>query len=145
MRRLLPAALMLVLACGEGSAPAEPTTGTYPAVKGTYAISGTFDDLTSDASYFQGTVTFSQGSRESPRLTGSIDMTVTLPNGSFSLRNVLHSASVTPEGGLQFTYQDPYEQWGFYGSVTGDDATGRHVLSSPSLEGTFQGNWSLHK
>ena len=63
--------LSAVYACGGGdSLESEP----FPAAAGVYNVTGRFDDLPSATSYFTGTLTLTQVSRQSGDLAGSISL-----------------------------------------------------------------------
>lgn len=104
-----------------------------------------FNSLSSDQTFFAGTVTFAQPSRESSALTGSLDITITVTGQEYPLRAVLQAASVTVDGALQFNYHSNTDDWGFFGTIDGNTADGNHVLSSPAFEGTIQGLWTFRK
>ena len=142
MRFLLGVAgLGLLAACGgDSSAPQEPA---YPAVAGTYAISGGFDGLTPQQANFSGTVTLAQPSRENPGLTGTFNVTASVNGDVFLVAGPAQGATVSTTGVLSFAVADAATQWTFSGTMSGTSASGRHTLTDGS--DAVSGNWSMQR
>ena len=143
MRFHLGIAVLTVLAACGGDSPSAPQEPTYPAVAGTFAVSGGFDGLTSQQANFSGTVTFAQASRESPNLTGTFNVTANVSGSVFLVAAPVQAATVTAAGVLSFAVADASGQWSFSGTMSGTTASGRHTLT----DGTdaFAGNWSMQR
>ena len=136
------AGLVVLAACG-GDSPAAPKEPTYPAVAGTFAVSGGFDGLTLQQANFAGTVVFAQASRESPNLTGTLNVTANVNGSVFLIAAPVQAATVSAARVLSFAVADASGQWTFSGTMSGTTASGRHTLT----DGTdaFSGNWSMQR
>jgi hypothetical protein len=124
----LAGAPTILTACG-GDAT-NPTEAPFPAVAGTYAVTGTYDGAPGQA--FQGTLTLGQPSRESGGLTGSLTVTFAGSNGGASSGS-LSGATVTRPGDLRFDVRasgslGSTESWSLTGHVTGGSITGRYSV-----------------
>jgi hypothetical protein len=132
--------LVALIGCGgDNTAPAP----AYPAVGGTYSISGTFDAFTAQQANFTGTTTLGQASRDNPTLTGSLNVSVTINGDVFLIAEPIQGATVTPAGVLSFAIVDPSAQWSFNGTMSGTAASGRHTLTNGTDNAS--GNWSMQR
>jgi hypothetical protein len=139
---LVLAGVLALAACGGDSSNA-PRDPTYPAVSGTYSISGSFDDFTVQQAHFAGTASFAQASRESPALTGSINVTMTIDGDVILISGPLDAASVTSAGVLTFAAAGGGASWTFSGTMASTAASGRHTLTDGTS--VFSGNWSMQR
>jgi hypothetical protein len=133
-------AFLVLVGCGEPSGPdPEPP---FPAVGGSYDISGTFDAFSAGDANFVGTLTIIQPSRELSSLSGSADLTVAIAGDVSHAILTLSSASVTASGTLSFVLREAgtTATWTYTGTVAGATINGRHSLAGTS--GTFSGNFS---
>jgi hypothetical protein len=128
----------LVNSCGGGDLAApEPT---FPDVAGIYSVTGVFDDLPPSDASFNGTLTLTQGSRESGVLGGTMAVT-TLIGGDVSGGTLpLHQATVTPNDEVTFVLNGTENAtWTFTGTRSGTTIIGRHTLSDGTRR--FSGAW----
>jgi len=144
MARLLARALMpgiaVLLACSSGDDDAAGPQ--YPSVAGTYAITGTFDDL--PGATVTGPLTLVQADRSSGALTGSVTLTLRTSTGATSTASGLFDATVTTTGNVSFSVGAPSggsSSWTFTGPVTTSGVVGgRHTLRG--VCGTCPGPWA---
>lgn len=135
------------------SATAGGQTGTtqvlvkypYPAVAGSYAVSGTFDR---PAAGFTGTLTLAQANRLGGALTGAVNLTF---NGGVSgtAAGQISNATVSKDGAVAFTFNNTSDgsTWVFTGNASGNVLSGRHALTTTSggTTQTFVGPWTATK
>ena len=142
MSRLWLAALgaVAVLACSDDdtNGPAD----AFPDVAGVYTVEGQFDGAdTSDLS-FNGTVTIEQESLETSLLTGTADLTIVTPTGTFPVDDAeLLNANVNLVGDVTFSLEQGSVSWDFLGDKSGDVLSGTHnlTLGGQSFTGTWTG------
>jgi hypothetical protein len=140
MRNIWLIALLAAAACGGDSTGPSPA---FPAVAGTYNVTGYFDGIPSDAAFFNGTLAVTQVSRQEAALGGTMAVTVNLQGDVFNIGGALQGANVSPSGQLTFTIGDPSGTWTFSAQVQGTAlAQGRHTLSDgqESLSGAWSGS-----
>ena len=145
MNRLLARTLIptvaAMLACG-GDDPAGPQ---FPSVAGTYAITGTFDDL--PGATVSGPLMLLQADRTSGALTGTVTLTLRTASGASSSASGLFDATVTTAGIVTFSVGAPSggsSSWTFTGPVTATGVVGgRHTLRG--VCGTCPGSWAATK
>ena len=143
MRFTLGVAGLVVLAACGGESPSAPKEPTYPAVAGTFAVSGGFDGLTLQQANFAGTAVFAQANRESPNLTGTLNVTANVNGSVFLIAGPVQAATVTAARVLSFAVGDASGQWTFSGTMSGTTASGRHTLTDGT--DSFSGNWSMQR
>jgi hypothetical protein len=138
LARALVPAIALVFACGGDDDPAAPQ---FPSVAGTFAITGTFDDL--PGATVSGPLTLVQADRSSGALTGSVALTLRTSSGATSTASGLFDAAVTTAGVVSFSVGAPSggsSSWTFTGPVTATGvAGGRHTLRG--VCGACPGPW----
>jgi hypothetical protein len=142
MSRLWLAALaaVAVLACGEDDAngPAD----AFPDVAGVYTVEGQFDEADPSDLAFNGTITIEQESLETSLLTGTADLTIITPTGTFPVNDAeLLDANVNLVGDVTFSLEQGSVSWDFVGDKSGDVLTGTHnlTLGTQSYTGTWTG------
>ena len=143
MNRLLARTLIpmvaAMLACGGDDDPAAPR---FPSVAGSYAITGTFDDL--PGATVSGPLTLVQADRNSGALTGTVTLTLRTASGATSTASGLFDATVTTAGNVSFSVGAPSggsSSWTFTGPVTTAGVVGgRHTLRG--ICGTCPGPWA---
>lgn len=144
MRQLWLSLALTLAACGGGdsSGPSEPT---FPAVAGTYILSGQFDGVsTSDAS-FTGTLRLNQPSRESGTLSGTLNIQLRIGSAVDAAEGPLDLATLAPDGGITFKTEGSTGSWTFTGNIDGNGvASGRHTINSEEI-GLVSGNWVGHR
>jgi len=138
VRALIPT-LAALLACGGDDDPAGPQ---FPSVAGTYAITGTFDDL--PGATVTGPLTLVQADRSSSALTGTVTLTLRTSSGATSTASGLFDATVTTTGNVSFSVGAPSggsSSWTFTGPVTATGVVGgRHTLRG--VCGSCPGSWA---
>ena len=139
LARALTPAVVLLLACGGDDDPAGPQ---FPSVAGTYAITGTFDDL--PGATVSGPLTLVQANQSSSALTGTVTLTLRTASGTSSTASGLFDATVTATGIVSFSVGAPSggsSSWTFTGPVTTSGVVGgRHTLRG--VCGTCPGPWT---
>ena len=143
MARLLARALIptlaALLACGSGDD--DPAGPQFPSAAGTYAITGTFDDL--PGATVTGPLTLVQADRSSGALTGTVTLTLRTSSGATSTASGLFNATITTAGNLSFSVgaASGSSSWTFTGPVTATGVVGgRHTLRG--VCGTCPGPWA---
>ena len=140
-RRLLVAlttALALTACSSDKSPTAAAPTSQYPAVAGTYDVTGTFDGV--DGTSFSGVLTLAQPSLDDATLTGTGSVDVT---GAVNVTvSGLSELTLTKAGVVSFLLGSASsgETWQFTGTVTGATIAGRHTISTASA--SLSGPWS---
>ena len=129
--------LSAAYACGGGdSLESEP----FPAAAGVYNVTGRFDDLPSATSYFTGTLTLTQVSRQSGDLAGSMSLVLRVEDEIINVSGAVSSATVAPDGALAFELRDGTNSWTFTGTkISGGIGSGRYTLSDETHN--FSGGW----
>ena len=131
-----------MLACGGYDDPAGPQ---FPSVAGTYAITGTFDDL--PGATVSGPLTLVQADRSTGALSGTVTLTLRTSSGTSSTASGLFDATVTTAGNITFSVGAPSggsSSWTFTGPVTASGVVGgRHTLRG--VCGTCPGPWAATK
>ena len=142
MSRLWLAALgaAAALACGDddGNGPSD----AFPDVAGVYTVEGQFDGADPSELSFDGTVTIEQESLETSLLSGTADLTIVTPTGTFPVTDAeLLDADVNLVGDVTFSLEQGSVSWDFIGDRAGDLLTGTHslTLGSDSYTGTWTG------
>ena len=136
-------ALLLVglVACGGGGdGPAAPEAPRYPAVAGSYNVTGQFDRI--PGGQIVGTLVIIQPSRARPQLSGSAQ--ISAPGlGAGVAELPLSNAIVSEQGEIAFNYgpADQATTWRFTGTLSpsGEIISGVHVLQS--TDSRFTGDW----
>ncbi|HEX6616725.1 MAG TPA: hypothetical protein VF046_10505 [Gemmatimonadales bacterium] len=93
MRNIWWFVLLGAAACGGDSTGPSPA---FPAVAGTYTVTGYFDGIPSDAAFFNGTLMVTQASRQGGALGGTMAVTVNLQGDVFNIGGALQGANVSP-------------------------------------------------
>lgn len=142
MRSVATVALLALAACG-GDSVLGTKDPTYPAVAGTYVVSGGFNGVPTSQASLAGTLTFQQPSREASALAGAANITVSIGTSSGTFTSI-SNAMVTPQGTLSFDVTSTgTSTWKFSGTVSGTTIVGTHILSgltstgNSSFVGTF--------
>lgn len=131
----------MLTACGESAAPPR-----FPALSGTFDVAGTFNGLPSSLANFNGTITFSQASRNDSTLTGVANILVTIGSSAITVLQV-HNARVRDNGTVLFRLptENVTSTWAFSGMLSGTAISGTHVLSSPSSSSPTSGPFTATK
>lgn len=130
--------LSAVYACGGGDnlEPGPP----FPAAAGVFNVTGRFDDLPSATSYFTGTLTLTQASRQSGDLAGSMSLVLRVDDEIINVSGAVSSATVAPDGALAFELREGTNSWSFTGTkISGGIGSGRYTLSDET--NNFSGGW----
>ncbi len=142
IRALIPTLALLVACGGDDNSPAAPQ---FPSVAGTYAITGTFDDLV--GATVSGPLTLVQADRGSGALTGAVTLTLRTGSGATSTVSGLFDAAVTTAGIVSFSVGAPAggnSSWSFTGPITTTGVVGgRHTLRG--VCGACPGPWAATK
>ena len=142
MSRLWLAALgaVAVLACG-GDDDANGPDDAFPDVAGVYTVEGQFDEADPDDLSFSGEITIEQESLETSLLTGTADLTIVTPSGTFPVDDAeLLDASVNLVGDVTFRLEETSVAWDFLGDKSGDILSGTHSLTLGGI--SYTGTWT---
>lgn len=128
------AGLAVLPACSDSTRPPP-----FPAIAGTYALSGTFDD--SPGLVFAGPLVITQPSRDNQAITGFATVTLSGSGQSVVLDEVISDGTITAAGAVAFMLSTPTltATWRFTGTLAQGTLTGRHVVTS--VNGTSGGPW----
>jgi hypothetical protein len=107
-----------------------------------YTVEGQFDEADPSDLSFNGTITIEQESLETSLLTGTADLTIITPTGTFPVNDAeLLDANVNLVGDVTFSLEQGSVSWDFVGDKSGDVLTGTHnlTLGTQSYTGTWTG------
>ncbi len=129
-------AVLVLGACG-GDSSTGPSAA-YPAVAGTYPMSGSFDDVPTE--HIGGTLTLTQADRTTGVLGGSINFILTGPTPETISGTLPATVTVSQSGVIDFVFAENGTSWAFNGTLNGKTISGRHVLSGGGT--ALPGSWS---
>lgn len=125
------------LACGGDSTG---PSNQYPAVAGTYQVTGTFDAVPET---FSGTMTLIQADRTVGSLSGTFNVTLSGATPATLSGPLPSTTTLSKAGVLDFTFTDASgggSSWTFNGTLNNKTFTGRHVLTGSGS--SFAGAWT---
>jgi hypothetical protein len=134
---------ILLAACGGDDGPTAPS---FPAVAGTYQLTGSFDGFTTTQAYVSGAITLTQPDRS----TGLLNVLGSLTaRAGTTIVTVSQFGSATVDNGGRVIFQvaglSTTESWIFDGNLSSDGLHigGRHTLTSSS--GSSSGNFTASR